>query len=75
MEVGRDQVSQTILKKLQQVRSGTFLCFCTSMTCSKAFIDRPIWTRMSLFNQFTPAEARDIIKCAYSLKPIYSALR
>ncbi|KAF8164959.1 RNA polymerase III transcription factor IIIC subunit-domain-containing protein [Crassisporium funariophilum] len=25
------------------------------------FVDRPIWTRMSLFNQFSAAEARDIL--------------
>jgi general transcription factor 3C polypeptide 5 (transcription factor C subunit 1) len=46
------------------------------------FKERPVWTRPSLFSQFTPSEARDILKCGtilhqyltqldhYSLKPL-----
>ncbi|KIY49557.1 hypothetical protein FISHEDRAFT_41503 [Fistulina hepatica ATCC 64428] len=44
VEATRKQVSQDILKRLQEL-----------------FEERPVWTRLSLFNQFTPSEARDIL--------------
>ncbi|KAF9470465.1 hypothetical protein BDN70DRAFT_821342 [Pholiota conissans] len=44
VEEGRNQVSEAILKKLEEL-----------------FTQRPIWTRMSLFSQFSAAEARDIL--------------
>lgn len=62
VQEGRSQINETILKRLEEVR------FCLLAVCRiliihiQLFMERPVWTRMSLFNQFTPLETREILK-------------
>jgi general transcription factor 3C polypeptide 5 (transcription factor C subunit 1) len=61
VEEGRNLIDQNILQNLQTVREHLALQY-SRLIPAQLFAERPIWTRMSLFNQMAPAESREILK-------------
>ena len=62
VEETRSQVDQQLLKRLQEVGRLHLIPIIRCAYISQLFGERAIWTRMSLLNQFSPTEARDIHK-------------
>ncbi|TFK27098.1 hypothetical protein FA15DRAFT_587283 [Coprinopsis marcescibilis] len=56
VEKARDQANAKLMERLHE----ELLCSVTDMRL-QLFSERPIWTRMSLFNQFTALESREIL--------------
>jgi hypothetical protein len=65
------QRSKELVPKLTKKSSGAFRRFPSHLYTANTllilpffqlFVERSIWTRMSLFNQFTPLESREIHK-------------
>lgn len=66
MQDGRHQISESILKKLEAVSRRCAHTWYPRSNLPQLFVERPVWTRMSLFSQFSAAEARDILKYPYT---------
>lgn len=62
VESERNAVNQTLLTKLVEVYALVYTPVFDHADFYQRFKERPIWTRTSLLNQFTSAEARDILK-------------
>ena len=66
VEEVRNQFDQTLVRQLEEVGASSSQLYASlvngvSPLC-KLFQTRPVWTRASLLNQFTAAQAREIHK-------------
>jgi general transcription factor 3C polypeptide 5 (transcription factor C subunit 1) len=65
VEEVRNQFDQTLVRQLEEVGASSsqlYACLVNVSPLRKHFQTRPVWTRASLLNQFTAAQAREIHK-------------